>query len=614
MSRVRSTQPRPTSSWTLYRFFLPYLRPYWPHALAACIVLIGGVAMDVLAPWAIKFIFDGVIGGHPIPGIPGSVARRLTGTNRMALLNLILLGFLAVSVLDGIFTYAGSVLLSTIGQKLVFDIRRDLFAHVQKLSLKFHGSTRTGDLVARLTSDIGSIQDMIITVSSSVFVSVLTIALMVTVMLRLDWRYTALSMAVAPFMFVTVQRYRRAIRQTNRQMRDSEGRVNSLVQEVISSIRIVKAFTREDFEQRRFEEQSGTSLQASLRSARLQAQLGPLLEILSVLASVGILWLGVREVLRGQLTAGELLVIMVYFRWMYGPLRQLASISTLMARGMAGVERVHEVLVTVPDLMDLPGAVAAPAFRGRVQYEHVDFAYDGHRRVLRDICLNLEPGSVTALVGATGSGKSTTVSLIPRFYDPSAGIVRIDGQDIRTYTLQSLRAQVSLVLQEAVLFYDTVYNNIACANPNATARQVYAGAEAANALEFIERLPHGYDTIVGERGESLSGGQRQRIAIARAILRDARILILDEPTTGLDAEAEMLVLEALQRLVRDRTTLVIAHHLTTVQRADQIVVLDHGEVVETGTHTSLLMRNSWYARVYRTQTRPLIDVAVPDLT
>ena len=588
-----------------YRYFLRYLYPRWALIGLALVLVTGAVMMDVIAPWAIKFIFDNVIAGHPMHGTLGRIARRLTGTNRVALLDLLLGVYLGIAVLDGIFNYTAVLLLSWLGQQFVFEIRRDLFSHVQKLSMSFHESRRTGDVVTRLTADMTNLQDMFVAATATAFASVMTIVLMVAVIASLDWRYIALTAAIVPLIYLAMRYYQRAIKDASRRVRRSEGQLSSIVQEVVSSIRIVKAFTREDFEQHRFEQQARTSVKANLRAANFGAQYPPVVEVLATIAAVAILGLGVREVLSGRLTAGELLVIVMYFRWMFGPLRQLARVSSSIGRGLASGERIQEVLSSTPDVDEVPGARPAPRFRGHICFDHVSFAYQPGQPVLKDVSFEVEPGSVTALVGATGSGKTTATSLIARFYDPNEGAVRIDGEDVRNFTLRSLRSQISIVLQEAVLFHGTIFENIAYGRPHASPADVYAAAEAANAVEFIERLPDGYNTILGERGETLSGGQRQRISIARAIIRDAGILILDEPTVGLDAQTESLVLEALQRLMAHRTTLVIAHHLSTVQGADNIVVLDHGQVVETGKHDELLQQNLWYAEVYRTHIRTL---------
>ncbi|HEX6506036.1 MAG TPA: ABC transporter ATP-binding protein [Chloroflexota bacterium] len=594
-----------------YRRFGPYLRPYWGLICVMMLALVIQVVMDVLSPWPVKFIFDSVIGHHQIHGPLGHFIRTHFGTSKAALLELIIVAYITIALLDGCFSYIGSLLVSNIGQRFVFDMRRDLFAHIQRLSLRFHLTQRTGDLMARVTGDISNIQDMVVTALSSVFVNGLTVIVIILVMLRLDLRYTLLTMVVVPFIYLAARHYRREIKHAARQARRSEGRVGSIVQEVFSSIRVVKAFTREDFEQQRFEEQSDQSLQAGLHSGKLQAQFAPIIDIIGAMGTVLVLWLGVSEVLAGRLTAGELLVFMSYYRMMYSPLRQLAKLSNVTAKGSASAERVVELLDTEPDLTDLPTARPAPRLKGRVTFDHVSFGYEPDRLVLHDISFEAEPGTTTALVGATGSGKTSTLSMIPRFYDPISGSVRVDGKDVRNLTLASLRAQVSLVLQEPVLFRSTIYDNIAYGSPHATREQVYSAAQDANAMEFIERLEEGFDTLVGERGASLSGGQRQRIAIARAIVRDAPLLVLDEPTVGLDVETEHLVLEALQRLMADRTTFVIAHNLYTIQRAHTILVLDQGRIVEMGAHEELLARKGPYARLYYRQFRRVPDGVTP---
>ncbi len=597
----------PITARDAYRRFGPYLRPYWGLICLMSLALIGQVVMDALAPWPVKFIFDSVIGHQHIHGPLGHFIGKHFGAGKSALLELIIVAYIAIALLDGCFSYIGTLLLSNIGQHFVFDIRRDLFGHIQRLSLRFHLTQRTGDLMARVTGDISNIQDVVVTALSSVFVNGLTILVTILIMLRLDLRYTLITLVVVPFIYLAARHYRRKINSAARQARRSEGRVSSIVQEVFSSIRVVKAFTREDFEQQRFEEQSDQSLRAGLHSANLQAQFAPIIDIIGSMGTVLVLWLGVSEVLAGRLTAGELLVFMSYYRRMYSPLRQLAKLSNVTAKGSASAERVIELLNTEPDLRDSPTARPAPRLTGRVTFDHVNFGYEPDRLILHDISFEAGPGTTTALVGATGSGKTSTVSLLPRFYDPTSGSVRVDGEDIRTFTLASLRAQVSLVLQEPVLFRSTIYDNIAYGNPRATEKEVYAAAEAANVMEFIDRLEGGFDTWVGERGASLSGGQRQRIAIARAIVRDAPLLILDEPTVGLDVETEHLVLEALDRLMADRTTFVISHNLYTTQRAHTIIMLERGRIVEMGPHEELLARNGPYARLYYRQFRGFPD-------
>lgn len=602
----------PLRNMQVYKRFAPYLRPYWPLATLMGVMLLGQAVMDVISPWPIKFLFDNVIGKHHLHGVLGHVTHALAGNNTTDLLVLIVVAYIVVQIVDAAFSYGGNLLLSNVGQRFVFDARKDLFAHVQRLSLKFHGSRQTGDLMSRLSSDVGNIQDMVVNSTSTIFGNVLSILLMLVIMLRLDWRYTLLTMTTTPLLFMVTRHYRRAIKQATRRQRKSEGQVSSIVQEVITSIRVVKAFTREEFEQQRFEQQSNLSLLLSLRMAKLQAQFTPIVGLLGSVGTIIVLGLGTREILLGRLTPGELLVFLSYYQSMYSPLRQLAKISVTTAKGLASAERVLEILDTEPDLRDLPGARPAPPFAGHVVFDRVTFSYDPEHPILHDIAFEARPGTITALVGSTGSGKTTTLSMIPRFYDPDHGTVMIDGYDIREFTAKSLREQVSLVLQEPVLFRSSIYENIAYGNPHATRSDILRAARDANVTEFTDRLRKGFDTIVAERGGSVSGGQRQRIAIARALVRNAPVLILDEPTVGLDAETEELVLQALYRLMENRTTFVIAHHLSTILRADQILVLDRGRIIERGTHRELVEAGGAYSRLHAMQVRSLAGTRIGD--
>jgi subfamily B ATP-binding cassette protein MsbA len=614
MSTSDQGETQHASLGTIYRALAPYIRPFWPLGIIIVCLLLCDILVGLLAPWPMKFIFDNVLAAHPIQGQLGHDIHSLIGTDRKSLLTLMVGIYIAIAMLGGLLDYTSTWLLSNVGQRMVFAVRRDLFAQVQRLSLRFHGQYQSGDLIARLTGDISKIQDMVTTAASTIFTSVLTMVLMIAIMLRLDWRFTSMTLVVVAGTFLITRRYRKLIKKASRDARKSEGQVASIVQEVVSSIRVVKAFTREDTEQVRFEQQSGVSLQAGLRSAKLQAQFEPLIGVLGSAGVAMILWIGSREVIDGHITTGILIVFITYLGSMFSPLRQLAKMANITTAASASAERILEVLHAVPDVHDLPTAHSAPPLRGQIEFDDVSFGYEPDRPVLRDISFSAEPGSLTALVGATGSGKTTTVSLIPRFYDPTTGTVRIDGQDIRNFTLNSLRSQISLVLQETLLFRPSVFENIAYGRPSASPEEVYAAAEAANATEFISTLPNGFDTVVGERGATLSGGQRQRIAIARALVRDAPILILDEPTVGLDAEAEAMVLEALTRLMANRTAFVVSHHFNIAQRADTILVVEGGRIVETGSHAGLVRQAGVYARLHHLQTGDLAPSLRTDST
>jgi subfamily B ATP-binding cassette protein MsbA len=481
------------------------------------------------------------------------------------------------------------------------DLRSRLYSRMQRLSLSYHDQAQTGDLIGRVTSDIDSIQSFISSGLLSALTNSLTLVGMVGVMFYINWRFTLIALSVAPVLFLVIFRYTRLIKKSSREVRKKEGEMVSVIQEVLTSIRVVKAFAREDYEQHRLEEESLETVETALRARSLKAKLAPLVEIIVAVGTSLVLWFGARMALDGTLSAGSLVVFIMYLGKMYKPMQELSKMTDAYSKAAVGYERILEVLETETDVKDAPNARPAPLFRGKIEFENVTFAYEPGRPVLSNFSLQIEPGQAAALVGPTGAGKSSIVGLIPRFYDPTSGIIRIDGQDIRNFTQKSLRDQVSLVLQETVLFHGPVWRNIAYGKPNASRAEIRRAAELANAQEFIEKMSEGYDTLIGERGVTLSGGQRQRIAIARAIIRDTPILILDEPTSGLDAASEKLVFEALGRLMEGKTSVIIAHRLATIQRADVICVVKDGAIVERGTHEELLKAHGLYAEFYELQ-------------
>jgi subfamily B ATP-binding cassette protein MsbA len=424
---------------------------------------------------------------------------------------------------------------------------------------------------------------------------------MIAVMLRLNRQFTLVALSVAPLLFVVVFRYTRRIRTASREVRKKEGEMVSVIQEVLSSTRVVKAFAREDHEQRRLEDESLESVEIALRVRGLKVRLSPIVEMIVAAGTCLVLWFGGRMALSGALSAGSLVLFIWYLGRMYKPMRELSKITDTYSKAATGYERISEVLATDREVRDLPGARRAHALRGEIELDQVTFSYEPNYPVLKQVSLTVEPGQVAALVGPTGAGKTTIINLIPRFYDPDTGCVKIDGADIKLFQQKSLRQQISFVLQETLLFRGPVWYNIAYGKPGASRAEILRAAELANAHEFIARMPHGYDTMIGERGVTLSGGQRQRIAIARAVIRDAPILILDEAGAGLDAASEMLVFEALDRLMKGKTSIVIAHRLATIRSADVIFVLKAGEIVERGKHDELLIEGGLYSELYRLQ-------------
>ncbi|OLE52179.1 MAG: ABC transporter [Acidobacteria bacterium 13_1_20CM_3_53_8] len=579
------------------------LSPHWKALGIAFVAVIGESGTDLLEPWPLKIIFDYVLSSKQMPAWMASLVHSTLGDDKLAVLSFAALVVISIAIVGAISSYTEDYLTTSVGQWVMHDLRRTVYHHIQRLSLAYHDKKRTGDLISRVTSDIDAIQSLISNVLLGMLVQILTLLGMIGVMFYLNWRFTLIALSVAPALFLIVYSFTRRIKQASRAVRKKEGEVISVLQEVLSSIRVVQAFTREDYEQRRFEQESIESVGIALRARNLKAMLPPIVEIVVALGTCLVIWYGTRLVISGQLSAGALLVFFLYLGKMYKPMRQLSKMTDTVSKAVVGFERIREVLETDMLVRNLPGARKAPRFKGEIEFDHVTFGYEEGRTVLQDLNLKIEPGQLAALVGPTGAGKTTVISLIPRFYDPASGHVKIDGEDVRSFKIKSLRQQISFVLQESLLFRAPVWQNIAYGRPEATRDEIVRAARLANAHEFIEKLSEGYDTMVGERGVTLSGGQRQRIAIARAIIRNAPILILDEPSSGLDAASEELVFDALARLMEGKTSIVIAHRLATIRRADVIFVINEGRVVESGTHHELLARGGLYAELYEIQFR-----------
>jgi len=453
----------------------------------------------------------------------------------------------------------------------------------------------------RLTSDIEAAQDFISSALLGASMDVLTLLGMLAIMLYLDWRFALIGLSIAPLLFVVVYRRVRRIKKAAREVKQTESALVSIVQESISSMRVIKAFAREEYEERRLDDQSQEAMDVALRARSVKAGLSPLVDIIIAAGTCLVLLVGVRMVLAGRLWPGTLLVFVLYLGKMYKPMKDLSKMTDTLSKAAVGFERIGELLDIESRVRDLPGARPAPPLKGSIAFAHVRFGYEPTHVVLRDIDFVVEAGQRAAIVGPTGVGKSTIMSLILRFYDPDSGTVFVDGHDVRDFTLKSLRDQISLVPQDPVLFHGPIWKNIGYGKPDATRDEIVRAATLANAHDFITRLPQGYDTVIGERGDTLSGGQRQRIAIARAVIRDTPILLLDEPSAALDADSEQLIFEALERLTTGKTSITIAHRMATVRRAHTIYVIDDGIVSARGSHEQLLVTSPLYARLFRLQ-------------
>ena len=586
--------------WRILRYFWPHVRQYRLLIAGALASLFAEVGLRLLEPWPLKFVFDHVI--HLGSRSGSALLRRFDTADPLTLITLAALAVVALTGLRAVASYWQTIGFAQIGNRALTKVRNQLYRHVQYLSLSFHTKARTGDLVMRMMNDVGMLQDVAVTALFPLLAKVLIVAGMIGLMLWMQWQLALIAVAVFPLFWLRSITVGRRIREVAKKQRRREGAMAATFAESISAIRTVQALSLEENFARAFSSQSEKSLKQDVKGKRLSAGFERSLDVLIAVATAMVLWHGTRLVLRRVITPGELLVFLAYLKSAYRPVQDFAKYTGRLAKASAAGERVIDLLERAPDVRDLPGAVRAPALAGHVQFERVSFAYEHGQQLLEEIQLEIQPGQRVALVGPSGGGKTTLVSLLLRLYDPVTGHVRIDGRDVREYTLESLRSQISVVLQDNVLFAATVRDNIACAFPGATQEQVEAAARSANAHEFICALPQGYETPLGERGVTLSQGQRQRIAIARAAVRKTPILILDEPTTGLDQKNESAVLQALERLDSARTTFLITHSLWQAGRAELVLYLENGRIVERGTHDELMRAGGRYAATFRLQS------------
>ncbi len=564
----------------------PYVRPYRGALALGALLATLEVLVGLAQPWPLKYVVDDVLSPTITPDRP------------MVAVGLACSALAVIVALTALLDYWSTRLLSSTGLHLANGLRESTFAHLNRLSLRYHGSNRVGDLAARVTGDVDRTQDMIVQALAVLLPNVLLLVGMVGVMVVLDPVFAVLALALTPALGFAVHRSTRQLKAAAKRARSADGQVAAATNENLGAIHLVQAFSLEGLQEERFAHLARASRTAGLEAVRFQARFSPVVDVTSVISTIAVIWFGSRRVLEGRLTLGELLVFVSYVGSVYKPMKALSKLGAVGSKGAAAAERVIEVLNEAPQVDDVPGATFAPPLSGRIEFRDVSFDY-GREPVLVHLDLAVDSGETVALVGPTGAGKSTIASLVARFADPCEGVVALDGVDVRRFALRSIRSQISMVLQDCTLLHGTLRDNIAVGRPWASEADVERAARLALVHEFSSRLPAGLDTAIGERGADLSGGQRQRIAIARAILRDAPILILDEPTSALDADSESAIIEALGNLPSNRTTLVIAHRLTTVRRADRIVVLESGRIVQQGTHDALLAVDGRYRSFHR---------------
>lgn len=569
----------------LFRRMGPHLKSHRRKLALGFLAMIGVALAEIMRPWPIKVVFDAIL----IPqGNPDAVTGWLLSVfgNGDALLGAMAVAILGIAVLGGALGFVQAYMIAAVGQKVVAAIRLDLYRHIHRLSHSFHDAASSGDIIARLTGDVRMMRDLLIDAVVFFAARILVIALTIAVMLWMDWRLTLVALTVLPALWLITRHFGKRIKGAARKQRRKEGQIAVVMTEGISAINVVKGFARESYEEARFAKQNNSSAEAGVVTTRLAANMDRVTQVLLALGTAVVVWFGVTQVRAGAISPGDLLVFTAYLSSLYKPIRKMASMTARVAKATASGERLLEIFDLQPDIDERPGAVAlTDPIYGWVLFDEVSFAYGGTgerpgQPVLDRVELELYPGEVTALVGPSGAGKSTLARLLMRFYDPTEGAVRIDGQDVRDITLDSLRGNIAVVLQDSLLFGTSVRDNIAYGRLDATEAEIVAAAQAAEADGFIRALPDGYDTVLGERGETLSGGQRQRIAIARAILRDAPILILDEPLTGLDPATAKGLLAGLRRAAMGRTTLLVAHDALTLSLADRVYRVERGTLTE----------------------------------
>jgi subfamily B ATP-binding cassette protein MsbA len=583
-------------------FIRSLIRPYHRTLIVIFLFMVVETAMSLATPWPLKIILDSVVGGHRLaPWMYRLIGPMIEGGSKVHIAVLAATAFVLIAVLNAIASYIDNYYTESVGQWVAHDLRMRTYHHLQRLSLGYYSTHETGAILSTLTTDIQTIQGFASSSTLSILVDMLTIVCMLGLMFWLNWDFTLIAIAVTPFLLLFVSRFKKAVKAATHEVRKEQSQIVAVAQQGLESMQVVKAFGQEKAEEKLLYNVSEATVGAALKARSIKALLSPVVSVTVAICTAIVLWRGAILILAGTMTVGELTVYLAYLARFFKPVKDLATTTNAVAQVTVGVERVRTILDADLIIPDDPNGLEPETLNGEIEFDHIAFGYDPAHPILTDLSLKIKPGQFVGIVGPTGSGKSTFVSLIPRFYDVQAGEVHIDGHDVRTYKLKHLRNQIGYVLQDTVLFRGTIFENIAFGRPGATKEEVIAAAKLANADGFISAMPLGYDTPVGERGLTLSGGQRQRIGIARVMIRNSPILLLDEPTAALDSESEKLVIDALEKLMKGKTVIAIAHRLSTIRDADQIVVIQGGGVAESGTHDELMAKNGVYAELHRTQ-------------
>lgn len=568
----------------LYLRILKFIRPYLGRLIAAGFCTVMTAAANLYVPWIVRDVID-----------------KVFQNKDSDLLNLISLGIVVIFFARGIFYYGQSYLMNYVGESIVIDVRGIVYRKLMTLSTHFFDTNKLGTIMSYVTNDVAALQGAMVANSIEIITETSVLIGSVGAMVYLDWKLTLFTFCTFPVVLFFMDFFGKKIRKSGHRIQQATADITSILQETLAATRVVKSFVREPYEIARFDQQNKANFYANMKSAKLMGTLSPVIEFIAALGVTAIIWFGGRSVIGGDITAGSLVAFLVYAINISNPIKRIARVLGSIQKALAAAERVFYIMDLTDTIPQKPDAITLPSVEGNVEFRHVSFAYNKGETILHDVSFSAKPGQAIALVGPSGAGKSTVASLLPRFYDVTEGAIFVDGHDVRDVTLASLREQVGIVPQETNLFNDTVYNNILYGRLDATRDEVIAAAKAANADEFIQQLPKGYDTQLGDRGVNISGGQRQRISIARAILKNPRILILDEATSALDTESERIVQEALDRLMVGRTSFVIAHRLSTIQNAAKIIVLDKGSIVEEGTHQQLMAKHGLYAYLHDIQ-------------